>query len=61
MTRRARGTTGHGLVMEIDMSDCWLDLMILKDFSNLDDSVIQRLWYFEDANIAALRNNGILH
>jgi len=38
-----------------------LDLMILKVIDNLDDSMIPWLWHFEDANIAALGNNGILH
>lgn len=33
----------HGLVMELGRSGRWLSLMILKVFSNSNDSIIQSL------------------
>lgn len=35
-----RGTEGHDVVMGPGRSGLWLDLLTLKDFSNLDDSMI---------------------
>lgn len=34
------GTTGHGLAMGLCKPCCWLHLVILKVFSNLDYSMI---------------------
>lgn len=33
-------TKGHALVMGLSRSDPWMDLMNLKVFSNLDDSMM---------------------
>lgn len=38
--RRGCGVKGHGLVMGLDRSGCWLGLTILKVFSSLDDYII---------------------
>lgn len=40
-----RGTKGHSLVMELSRSGCWLDLVTLMAFSNLDDSIKWQLIY----------------
>ena len=44
-SRCGHGTKGHGLVIACCMSGWWLSLVILKFFSNLDDSV--SLWFYD--------------